>query len=425
MIDAPDEEILCKVYKGIIESASKSQKNRIDGKLGMDNVIILPKTSDQKLLAKYYSMADVFVICSKRENFPTTCVEAQCCGTPVVGFDTGGTKETSVLSEDDFVEYGNIEKLEERINQKLTFSYNGLSDLAKKLYSREIMAKKYMEEYDRNGRKDRILLLDVNCKGSSTGKIVYDLYKFIKAEGRHAAVCYGRGENVNEDNIYKFGLDWETKIHAGLTRLTGYNGCFSHLSTKRLIRFIENYKPDIIHIHELHAYFVNLKPLIEYIKEKKISLLWTFHCEYMYTGKCGHAHECLNFQKKCGNCPALKDYPKSLFFDRTKKMLQDKQQLLSDFVFTIVTPSEWLANRVRLSFLKDKRIAVIPNGVDTDIFHPVDASKLREELNIPYKTKVVLGLAPNIMSELKGGKWIINISELMKGKDIIFVLVGA
>lgn len=75
------------------------------------NVILLPKTSDQSLLVQYYSLADVFVICSKRENFPTTCIEAQCCGTPVVGFDTGGTKETSLLSEDDFVPYGDLEGL--------------------------------------------------------------------------------------------------------------------------------------------------------------------------------------------------------------------------------------------------------------------------------------------------------------------------
>lgn len=73
-----------------------------------ENYLLLPKIKDQTVLAKYYSLADVFVICSKRENFPTTCVEAQCCGVPVVGFDTGGTKETSIRSERDFVEYGKI-----------------------------------------------------------------------------------------------------------------------------------------------------------------------------------------------------------------------------------------------------------------------------------------------------------------------------
>ena len=186
----------------------------------------------------------------------------------------------------------------------------------------------------------KVLLIDVNCKYSSTGKIVYDLFRKLKVEGHEAAVCYGRGEVIREEGIYKFGLDWETRIHAGLARITGLNGYFSPISTKRLIRFIEKFQPDVIHIHELHAYFVNLKPLINYIKLKKIKVVWTFHCEYMYTGKCGHAYECLNFQKGCGDCPAVKDYPKSLFFDKTRKMLKDKKELLGDLDFTIVTPSQ-------------------------------------------------------------------------------------
>lgn len=390
----------------------------------MNNVLVLPKTSDQSLLAKYYSMADLFIICSKRENFPTTCIEAQCCGTPVVGFDTGGTKETSVESMDDFVNYGDVEQLKNIIEHKLETPLSDISRKAQRAYSKKTMAKRYMQEYDKGGRKERVLLIDVNCKGSSTGKIVYDLYSSLRADGRKAAICYGRGVLIEEENIYKFGLDWETRIHAGLARVTGYNGYFSVLSTKRLIEYIEKFKPDIIHIHELHAYFVNIKPLITYIKQKKIPLIWTFHCEYMYTGKCGHAYECTNYQRECGNCPAVKDYPKSLFFDKTKQMLQMKKELLSGFVFTIVTPSNWLADRVKTSFLKGKKVEVIHNGIDTDIFHPVDASELRKELRIPYDNRVILAVAPNIMSDAKGGRWVLKLAEKMKDEKTYFVLVG-
>ena len=390
----------------------------------MDNVVILPKTSDQHLLAQYYSMADVFVICSKRENFPTTCLEAQCCGTPVVGFDTGGTKETSVYSEKDFVEYGDIEALSKKIEEKLHEDYPDIVEKAQEAYSKENMAKRYMQEYDKDGRKERILLIDVNCKNSSTGKIVYDLYTNIRADGRQAQVCYGRGELIEEENIYKFGLDWETAIHAGLARLTGYNGCFSKLSTNRLIKKIEEFKPDVIHIHELHAYFVNIKPLIEYIKQKHIPVVWTFHCEYMYTGKCGHAYECLGYQQECGNCPAINEYPKSLVFDRTKQMLKLKKDLLANLNFTIITPSQWLADRVKTSFLKDKEIKIIFNGVDTTIFHPVDAENLKSELHIPSDYKVILAVAPNIMSEAKGGHWVLKIAEKMRNEKVQVVLVG-
>lgn len=389
-----------------------------------DNVIVLPKINDQRLLAKYYSLVDAFVICSKRENFPTTCIEAQCCGTPVVGFDTGGTKETSVYSENDFVEYGNVEGLENKVDKILKQDISDIVEKSREAYSKENMSKIYMKEYDRGGRKEKILLIDVNCKGSSTGKIVYDLYQNIREDGRKSAICYGRGSLVEGEDIFKFGIDMETKIHAGLARLTGYNGCFSPISTKRLIKFIDKYKPDLIHIHELHAYFVNIKELIKHIKKKNIPVVWTFHCEYMYTGKCGYAYDCLNFQDSCGNCPAVKDYPKSLIFDKTRQMLSMKKALLSDWNLSIVTPSEWLADRVRMSFLKDKRIVVIHNGIDTDIFKPVDSSDLRRELGIPNENKVVLAVAPDIMSDRKGGKWVLKLAERMKDEKTTFVLVG-
>ena len=390
----------------------------------MNNYIILPKTADQTLLAKYYSLADVFTICSKRENFPTTCVEAQCCGTPVVGFDAGGTKETSIESQDDFVRYGDIDDLAKKIESKLYRDSKNIAEKAQKEYSKETMAKRYMEEYDRGGRKERVLLIDVNCKGSSTGKIVYDLYTNLRADGRTAAICYGRGVNIEEENIYKFGLDWETNIHAGLSRITGYNGYFSFFSTKRLINYIEQFKPDLIHINELHAYFVNIKPLIEYIKSKNIPVVWTFHCEYMYTGKCGYAYECCKYQNECGGCPAIKDYPKSQWFDKTKQMLGRKKNLLGDWNFTIVTPSQWLADRVKTSFLKDKEIKVIHNGIDTNVFHPVDANDLKRKLNISDKSKVVLAVAPDIMSERKGGKWVLKLADKMKDENVFVVLVG-
>lgn len=299
-----------------------------------------------------------------------------------------------------------------------------IAEKAKASYSKETMTNAYIEEYDCNGRKERILLIDVNCKNSSTGKIVYDLYTNIRKDGRKAAVCYGRGEDINEEDIYKFGIDAETNIHAALSRLTGYNACFSPISTRRLLKIIEEFKPDLIHLHEIHAYFVNLKPLINYIKEKNIPLIWTFHCEYMYTGKCGYAGDCMNFQFECGNCRSIHGYPKSLFFDRTRQMLNKKKQLLGDHDFTIVTPSNWLADRVRKSFLRDKKIKVIHNGINTDIFKPVDASDLRKQLNISKDFKIILSVAPNIMSERKGGKWVLKLADMMRNENVIFILVG-
>lgn len=390
-----------------------------------DNCRVLPVIKNQEMLAKYYSLGDVFVICSKKENFPTTCLEAQCCGTPVAGFDTGGTKETSVTKEDSFVEYGDIEGLKEKVETILHKDYSDLAKTAQSQYSNEHMIREYMKVYDREGRKERVLLIDVNCKFSSTGKIVYNLFKGLKEDGREAAICYGRGDEIHEEGIYKFGLDWETNIHAGLARITGYNGCFSPLSTKRLIAYIEKFQPDVIHIHELHAYFVNIKPLLEYIKKRKIKVVWTFHCEYMYTGKCGYTYDCKKYMSGCDNCPAIKEYPKSILFDKTKQMYLIKKKLLEDMDVEIITPSKWLADRVKLSFLKDKKIRVIHNGIDISIFHPMNVDDLKKQLNISPKDKVVIAIAPDIMIERKGGKQVLKLAKSMIDQSVVFVLVGA
>lgn len=136
-----------KVKRGIKKRSAYSKKN----------ILAKEKISDQKLLAQYYSMADVFVICSKRENFPTTCVEAQCCGTAVAGFDTGGTKETAIHGTDFFVEYGDVEMLREKVKELLDHPVDVgfIAAAAGKVYAKQSMYNKYEQLYHRvlNGEK--------------------------------------------------------------------------------------------------------------------------------------------------------------------------------------------------------------------------------------------------------------------------------
>ena len=216
----------------------------------------------------------------------------------------------------------------------------------------------------------KILIIDVNYGDSSTGFIVKKVRDYLEQSGNKAIVCYGRGKRVKEKNVFKFGYDLETIFHAFLTRLTGYTGCFSFFSTIRLKKIIKKNKPDIIQIHELHGYFINVVSILKYIQKCNIPVVWTFHCEFMYTGKCGHALDCENYLDKCGHCPHLKDYPSSLFFDHTKSMLRSKLFAMSNFkLLHIVTPSKWLANRVIETTLNKYPISVIHNGIDSDIFH--------------------------------------------------------
>ena len=272
----------------------------------------------------------------------------------------------------------------------------------------------------------KILLIDVNCKYSSTGKIVYDLYKRLNSDGHEARIAYGRGDVIDEPGIYKFGLDWETKIHAGLARITGKNGCYSPKSTARLIKYIKEFKPDLIHIHELHAYFVNHGQLLAFLKEQQIPIVWTFHCEYMYTGKCGFAYECQGYKSGCGSCPYIRQYVSSLFIDRTAKLLAEKKESMDGLnIKAIVTPSEWLADKTRETYLYQNNIQVIHNGIDTDgIFYPRPKdTALRGQYGIGENDRLILAVAPNIMDVRKGGQMVLDLAETMP--DTQFVLVGA
>lgn len=271
----------------------------------------------------------------------------------------------------------------------------------------------------------KVLLIDVNCKSSSTGKIVYDLYQDLKASGHIPQICYGRGAIVDEPNIYKFGLDTETYAHALLTRITGLTGIFSPFSTRNLIKQIEKFQPDVVHIHELHAYFVNIAPIMNYLKEKNIKTVWTFHCEFMYTGKCGYAYECDKWKTECSKCPKLGDYPSTLFFDFTRKMFNDKKNLFSNFNnLVIVTPSKWLADRTKESFLKDKDIRVIHNGIDTEhIFSPRAYEQLKIKHNLSDE-KIVFSVAPDIMDDRKGGRHVLEIAKRFREKNVRFILIG-
>ena len=271
----------------------------------------------------------------------------------------------------------------------------------------------------------RILYINVICKHGSTGKITYDLYTQCKDDGHEAVVCYGRGAKLKEPDVYKFGLDWETNVHALLTRLTGVNGCWSFFSTRRLLRFMDQFKPDVVHLHEPHAYFVNLQQLYDYFAKRNIPLVYTFHCEYAYTGKCGYAYDCERWKTGCGNCPQVREYPASFFFDFTKQMFRRKQAQWENLKKVVITtPSGWLADRVRCSFLKDRDIRVVYNGVDTkNVFYRRDTKALREEHGLTDE-KIVLTVAPKLMGERKGGRWVVQLARQMKDENIKFIMVG-
>lgn len=272
--------------------------------------------------------------------------------------------------------------------------------------------------------KLKVLLIDVNCKNGSTGKIVYDLHTELIKDGHKSIVCYGRGKKINQSGIQKISNDFEMYMHALLARVTGLNGYFSFFATWKLMRIIEDFKPDIVHIHDPKTYYLNLIQLLNYLDRKVINTIFTLHSEYLYTGKCGHSYDCVKWKTECGNCKLLRHYPKSLLFDFTRKMYRDKKTILRKMEnLTVVTPSPWLTNRTKQSFLKEKKIYTIYNGINNEIFQPSDYSQLKRKLKLSSE-KVVLTIAPNLMSDLKGGKWVLELSRRMRNQNVKFIMIG-
>lgn len=271
----------------------------------------------------------------------------------------------------------------------------------------------------------KILLVDVNCKNSSTGNIVYDLYTEFNKRGHEAAICYGRGPLVKEKNILKISSAFEVYLHAFLTRITGLTDCYSFFSTMKLIRFIKRFKPDVVHLHDIFGYFLNHTMLFKFLKARNIKVIWTIHSENPYTGKCGHAYECNKWKTECHRCPQKKEWPESWFFDFTSYMFNKKKKIMKDFNnISIVTPSKWLANRARQSFLKDKDIRVIHNGIDLSSFQIYDTEELKNSLNIENKEKVLLHVTSfDLLNDQKGGKYVIDLARNLEDRNIKVVVV--
>ncbi len=268
----------------------------------------------------------------------------------------------------------------------------------------------------------RVLLIDVNAKQSSTGDIVYALKEHLQRRGDDALLCYARGVRVKEAGVFRFAYRWETALHALLTRITGWTDCFSPFSTARLLRKIKAFHPDIIHLHELHSYFLNRKRFWRFLETLHVPILWTMHCEIAYTGRCGVAMDCTRYQSGCGACPFLKNYPKTLFFDHSAQMFRQKQKLYAHLPnLRLSSPSAWLAERISDSFLKRLPCAVIPNGVHP-CFAAAQPGYLRQTWNI--SGKIVLTVVPSYYDETKGVQYMQQLAKAYEGRDVYFVSIS-
>ena len=196
-------------------------------------------------------------------------------------------------------------------------------------------------------------------------------------------------------NNILIGSAFSKLLHMLLSKLTGYNGYCSILSTYLFLKKVDKIKPDCIHLHNIHGWYINIPMLFNYIKKNSIPTIWTLHDSWAFTGQCPYFTmvECDKWKEGCYKCIQYnRCYPSSLI-DNTKRMWMKKKEWFQGVKnLTIVTPSKWLSTMVKESFLKDYPITVIYNGIDLSKFKPTNSS-IKEKLDVKPEQKIVLGVA--------------------------------
>lgn len=226
------------------------------------------------------------------------------------------------------------------------------------------------------------------------------------------------------DHQILIGNIFSRNLHIKLAKLTGYNGCFSILSTWNYLRKIKKISPDLIHLHNLHNCYINLPMLFRFIKKYNIRIIWTLHDCWSFTGQCPYftLAKCEKWKIGCYECQSYREYPQSRV-DKTQKMWKLKKKWFTGINnMTIVTPSQWLADLVKQSFLKDYPVQVINNGIDLETFKPI-SSDFRQKYNISESQYVLLGVAFG-WGKRKGLDVFVELSKRLDDKRYRIVLVG-
>ena len=276
----------------------------------------------------------------------------------------------------------------------------------------------------------KVLLINCVYRKGSTGKIVYDIYSGLLRDGQECTVCYGRGQKTTEPSVYKCCTELYAKWHNLLSRFTGMMYGGATCSTARLCKIICKENPDVVHIHCINGYFVNIYKLITFLKNNHIKTVLTNHAEFFYTANCSHALDCEKWKTGCGNCPRLKRETKSIFLDRTAYSWNKMKNAFCGFDDIVVTSvSPWLQERAQASpILSDKKHVCVYNGVDTSVFRFCSGDAVRRNLELENR-KIIFHATASFSSDvhhIKGGCYVIEMAKRFweTDKDVAIVVAG-
>lgn len=270
-----------------------------------------------------------------------------------------------------------------------------------------------------------LLQINVVVNSGSTGRIAEEIGESVKGKGWRSVIAYGRNPRPSSSELMKIGNNWGVKWHAVQTRLFDKHGLGSKTATVELVDYIQRIKPDVIHLHNIHGYYINIEILFNYLASIDTPVVWTLHDCWPITGHCSYFSfcNCDRWKTLCFDCPQKEQYPTSIWKDRSRENYLLKKQLFSSVKnMTIVTVSNWLNEIVSESFLKHCYRKMIHNGIDTNVFVPIsDVFFMRKRYNLDNKI-VLLGVA-SIWDTRKGLVDFIKISKKLP-ENILILLVG-
>lgn len=268
------------------------------------------------------------------------------------------------------------------------------------------------------------LQVNVKANSGSTGKIAETIGMRLVQSNQTSMIAFGRGKNRSHSQIIKIGGRSSHFLHLILTRILDRHGFGSYFATKKFIRKINEIPVDLIHLHNLHGYYINIKVLFNYLKKNNLPVVWTLHDCWPFTGHCSHFEyeNCYKWETECHDCPARAGYPASWLVDSSRKNFRQKKHLFNQLnSLVIVTPSNWLENQVKKSYLSVYPVRTIHNGIDTSIFKPGDPDIIREKLNLNGK-KIILGVS-NVWGHRKGLDDFLFLNDKL-GEEYVIILVG-
>ena len=269
-----------------------------------------------------------------------------------------------------------------------------------------------------------LLQINIVVNFGSTGRIIEELGETAFQNGWNSYIAYGRKDEPDNPKTIRIGTDWDVKFHGLLTRIFDMHGFGSRNATFKLLKQIERIKPDIIHLHNLHGYYINIEILFNYIASKNIPVVWTLHDCWPITGHCVYFDviRCQKWKTSCFNCPQKHEYPASYLVDNCLKNYTFKKKIFNSLgKLTLIPVSEWLEKIIKESYLAKYPTKVITNGIDIDLFHPVQQKTIREKYKIKDKF-VILGVA-SVWSPRKGLNDFIKLSKELDSSYCI-ILVG-